>query len=84
MENSSEAGCQNFDKCYEILKLIVDDQASVEQQKYFNEHKESCMHCLKEYNLEKEIKQMLKRQADWQTVPSELIDTIRTAILSTP
>ena len=84
MENSSEAGCRNFDKCYEILKLIVDDQASREQQEYFKEHMENCMHCLQEYNLEQEIKQMIRQQADRQTVPSDLIDTIRTAILSTP
>lgn len=84
MENSSDACCQNCDKCYEILKLIVDNQASDEQQKYFSEHAENCLHCLREYNLEREIKQMLRQQSDRQEVPSDLIDTIRTAILSTP
>ena len=84
MENSSEAGCQNCDKCYEILKLIVDNQASDEQHRYFTEQMENCMHCLRAYNLEREIKQMLRQQSDRQEVPSDLIDTIRTAILSTP
>jgi len=84
MENSSEAGCSNFEKCYEILKLMIDRQATGEQEEYFNEHIENCIHCLKEYNLEKEIKSMLRQKVERQKVPSDLIDTIRTAILSTP
>ncbi|MEL6557876.1 MAG: hypothetical protein AAFQ94_06795 [Bacteroidota bacterium] len=83
MENSSEVGCSNFEKCYEILKLMIDNQASGEQEKYFNEHIEKCIHCLRQYNLEKEIKLMIQQQADRQTVPSDLVDTIRTAILPT-
>lgn len=84
MENSSEVGCSNFEKCYEILKLMIDSQASGEQEKYFNEHIEKCLHCLKQYNLEREIKIMIQQQADRQTVPTDLIETIRIAILSTP
>ncbi|MGB3466834.1 MAG: hypothetical protein WBA74_16255 [Cyclobacteriaceae bacterium] len=84
MENSSESGCSDFTKCYEILKLMIDSQATGEQEKYFKEHIESCIHCFKQYKLERELKTMIRHQADRQTVPSDLIDTIRTAILPTP
>ena len=84
MENSSEAGCSDFEKCYEILKLMIDSQATGEQEQYFNEHIESCIYCFKQYNLEKELKIMIQKQSDRQTVPTDLINTIRTAILSTP
>ncbi len=63
MENSSDVGCSNFEKCYEILKLMVDNQATGEQKEYFSEHMEKCIHCLKQYNLECEIKLMLQQQA---------------------
>ena len=62
---------------------MIDNQANDEQEKYFKEHVEKCLYCLRQYNLEKKIQTMLQQQANRQQAPSDLVDSIRTAIIPT-
>lgn len=68
--------CPNQQDCLEMLYLIVDGEANREQQDHFLKfHLEECLPCYKNYNLEVEIRQLLKNKCAGEA-PQELIDSI--------
>ena len=46
--------------CMEMLQLILDGEATVEQQAYFKSHMDKCAPCFKSYDLGNTIKELLK------------------------
>ncbi len=81
MANSSDKGCGEYYKCLEILRLMLDNEASREEEEYLNTHIDSCIICFEEYNLEKEIRELLKSKIDKHEVPGELVQSIRSKII---
>jgi anti-sigma factor (TIGR02949 family) len=69
--------CNQKDICAEILQLMLDGEASSEQEEYFTTHIEECNHCLKAYELEKAIRQLVKTKVKRELVPQDLISDIR-------
>jgi len=66
--------------CMEMLQVILDGDATPEQQTKFKEHMEGCMPCYKEYNLEMMIKELLKTKCCGQCAPPELVERIKSSI----
>ena len=87
MADTSEAttknGCKDFDKCLEILYLMLDNEASDEQASYLNSHLDHCMICFEQYEVEKQIRQLLKTKLANQSVPIGLAQTIRNKVFLT-
>ena len=81
MANSSDKGCGEYEKCLKILRLMLDNEATQEEEEYLNSHIDSCIICFEQYNLEKEIKELLKTKVDKQKVPGELVTSIRNKII---
>lgn len=76
----SNNGCPESEKCLEIIRLVLDDEASNTQMDYLKDHIEMCMQCLDNFNVEKEIKQALREKLERKAVPQDLIDSIKTKI----
>lgn len=76
-----DCGCSDFDKCLKILNLILDNEASPEQEAFFRSHIESCSICFAHCNVEKQIRQLLKTKLSSRCVPDALIGEIRSKIL---
>lgn len=74
------AGCSEFDKCLKILYLMLDNEASEEDESYLNSHIENCMICFEHYEVEKQIRVMLKTKLDKKPLPSGLADSIKEKI----
>ena len=72
--------CPETQKCLEILHLILDDEADHEQEEYYKNHMDECWSCFKNYELEKAIRNLVKTKLERKTVPSTLIDDIKTKI----
>lgn len=66
--------------CMEMLQLILDDQATAEQQVYFKAHMDHCLPCFKSYDLDTTIKELLKTRCCGDSVPNELVEQIKTQI----
>ncbi len=81
MTDSSKKGCSEYQKCLEILRMMLDDEANDDQVTYLNAHLDKCIICLEEYNLEKEIKSLLKSKVNRHQVPEELVSSIRNRII---
>ena len=66
--------------CMEMLHLILDGEASHEQQEYFKSHMDRCMPCFKSYNLDMTLKELLKTRCCGGPAPADLIEQIKTQI----
>jgi mycothiol system anti-sigma-R factor len=66
--------------CMEMLQLILDGEASPEQQDYFRTHMDKCMPCFKSYSLNMSIKELVKTRCCGDGVPQELVEQIKIQI----
>ena len=69
--------CPEVEKCLELIHLVLDAEASPEQEKYLSEHLDMCMQCLESFNIEKEIRAALKNKIEQKQVPSSLLESIK-------
>lgn len=66
--------------CMEMLQLILDGEASAEQQDYFKSHMDSCMPCFKSFHLDMSIKELVKTRCCGDQAPQSLVDQIKMQI----
>ena len=72
--------CPQQTKCFEVLNLLLDEEASDQQEKYFYSHIDECWSCFKDYELEKAIRELVKNKVEKKSVPSSLIEEIKLQI----
>lgn len=70
----------NKPTCMEMLQLILDGEATAEQQTYFKTHMDLCMPCFKSYNLDMSIKELVKSRCCSDHLPSGLVEQIKLRI----
>ena len=66
--------------CMEMLQLILDGEATAEQQHYFKNHMDICMPCFKSYSLDMSIKELVKTRCCGDQVPLGLVEQIKMQI----
>ncbi len=72
--------CSEFQKCLKVLHLMLDEEASVEEEAYLVNHIDKCMFCFEQYEVEKQIKELLKTKIAKMPVPSDLALNIKSKI----
>ncbi len=82
-ESTTNGKCQESKKCIEMLQIILDGEASEEEQQYFLNHVEECAPCYQYYNLEKTIRLVLKQKIEKKPIPEDLIESIKAKIQHT-
>jgi mycothiol system anti-sigma-R factor len=70
----------NKPSCMQMLQLILDGEASHEQEAYFKSHMDQCSPCFKSYSLDIQIKELLKTRCCGESAPTELIEQIKMQI----
>lgn len=66
--------------CMEMLQVIIDGEASCEQQEYFKNHMDRCLPCFKSYDLDMAIKRLLKTKCCGGDAPADLVEQIKSQI----
>lgn len=81
MEEKKEeiSECEKF---LGLLNLMLDNEADQKEEQYISDHIEECSPCLKQLELEKQLREMLKSKIAHKEVPSELVELIKTKIKS--
>lgn len=82
MSDCPDCRCNDFEKCLRILNLILDNEATENQEAFFNAHIEGCMVCFAHYNIEKQLRQLIKTKVNHKPIPQELVSEIRDRIIS--
>ena len=78
----TQIDCKAF---VELIQLIADDEATVEQKSAFKAHYNKCGHCAEHYNIDKATLEFIKAKlcACKVDAPIGLADKIRQKIAST-
>lgn len=72
--------CLEEEKCLDSLRLILDGEASTEEEKYFFNHLQQCMPCFHMYSLEKALKEVVQSKIEKKKVPHSLVSEIKERI----
>ena len=60
--------------------LMLDNEASKEEEVYVQDHIEQCMVCFEHYEVEKQIRELIRKKIANMPVPEGLAHQIRTKI----
>jgi anti-sigma factor (TIGR02949 family) len=63
--------------CIKSLQLVVDGEASKEQESYFMNHLDECLPCYNSFQVEKSVKEVLQSKIEKKPCPPHVIDNIR-------
>ena len=63
---------------------MLDDESDEESQEYLLNHLGVCTCCLKEFELEKQVRELLKTKLEKRPVPDGLANSIKAKILQSP
>ena len=77
----SSGKCPEIDKYLAILRLILDNESSAEEEQYLMTHLDQCSCCLKEYEIETQVRELLKSKMKSKSVPSGLANSIKAKII---
>lgn len=70
-------------KVISILEMIIDDEATSDDQTYFYKHLEECASCFDAHKHQKMLKDFLKLNVKRKDVPTSLISTIKKIVQET-
>ena len=69
--------CLDRDKCIQVLHLIIDGEANENDEEYFYNHINQCIHCSQYYRLEQAIRVALRKKMKKKVAPEDFINEIR-------
>ncbi|NEM96750.1 anti-sigma factor family protein [Pontibacter burrus] len=73
-------GCEQV---INLLDLMVDGEASAEEQHFFNKHIEECVNCFENHQKQKLLKGLISGHLKRVIVPESLAQTIKAKIQET-
>lgn len=76
----NENGCEQV---INLLDLVVDGEASAEEQSFFNKHIEDCVSCFESHQKQKLLKGLISGHLKRVIVPESLAQTIKAKIQET-
>jgi len=74
--------CKEED-CNKLLQIIIDGEGTKADQELFFQHMKDCTYCYNSYTLEKSIRKLLKTKIKKESVPEDLVDSIKLKIQGT-
>ena len=77
------AAYADCEKVINILEMIIDEEATSDEQTYFYKHLEDCATCFDAHKHQKMLKDFLKMNVKRKDVPAGLISTIKNIVQET-
>ncbi len=77
--NTGLADCSEY--CH-LIQLVLDNEASKKEEAYLRRHLKICLKCLSKYEIDKELKEVLRLKLENKRVPEGLADSIRSKLIS--
>jgi anti-sigma factor (TIGR02949 family) len=72
-----QSGCSEFEKCLKLLYLMLDNEASASDEEYLHAHINKCMFCFEQYEVEKQLRVLLKSKLEKLAIPAGLAENIK-------
>ena len=72
--------CPEEEQCLELARQMLDDESTPADDKYVLKHIDGCYQCYDNYNIEKAIKEVIKRKSRNMRIPEEIVHQIKNKI----
>lgn len=76
--------CSDCAKIHGLLNVIIDDEASKEEEEFFRKHIDKCTPCLERYDVERSLIEKIKSKIDHKCCPKQVIESIKNKIKGLP
>ena len=77
---SKKARCPEEDHCLELVRLMLDDEATEADSLYVTKHIDGCYRCYDNYDLENTIREAVKEKASDLKVSDEVVSEIKSKV----
>ncbi len=77
---SKHSPCKEYAQCLEYLHLMLDNEATKEQKTFLMDHIDKCMVCFEQYEVEKQLRLLIKTGVTSQPVPVDLANQIKNKV----
>ncbi len=77
---SKKARCPEEEHCLELVRLMLDDEATDADSIYVAKHIDGCYRCYDKYDLENTIREAVKSKTNNLKVPAELVLEINSKV----
>lgn len=77
---SKKARCPDEERCLELVRLMLDDQATDADSAYVTKHIDGCYRCYDNYDLENAIRKVVKDKANNVKVSEEVKSEINSKV----
>lgn len=68
--------CENHAQCMKAIQAILDGEATEEEKEHFRQNMDTCLPCIRTYQIEKSIKESLQDKVGKRACPDGLIKII--------
>ena len=69
-------------ECLRILSLVLDNEATPEEEAIFKEHLENCMPYFEIYNIDRTIRQLIRKNCSDKKLSEEMKNQIRDKVFN--
>lgn len=78
--SSKDNRCSEEEHCLELVRLMLDDESTPDDDAYVLRHIDGCYRCYDNFDVEKAIREVLKQKRDRIKVPVDVAKEIREKI----
>jgi len=64
-----------------LIQLVIDNESTTTEEAYLRTHLKMCLQCLSQYEIDKELKEVLKLKLEKKQVPVGLSESIRSKLI---
>ncbi len=77
---SKKKRCPEEQRCLELVRLMLDEESTPEDNAYVLNHIDKCYQCYDNYDIEKAIREAVKKKNRKAKIPHEVVNEIRNKI----
>ena len=75
--SSKDNRCSEEEHCLELVRLMLDDESSDDDNAYVLKHIDGCYRCYDNFDVEKAIREVIKQKNSHVEIPQSVVNEIR-------
>jgi anti-sigma factor (TIGR02949 family) len=78
--SSKDNRCSEEEHCLELVRLMLDDESTPDEDEYILKHIDGCYRCYDNFDVENAIREVIKQKNSHVEVPQDVVNEIREKI----
>lgn len=78
--NSKDNRCSEEEHCLELVRLMLDDESTEDDNAYVLKHIDGCYRCYDNFDVENAIREVIKQKNNNIEIPQDIVNEIREKI----